>query len=270
MRNALSTYSGILQLNHETFAAIQSANQSIAFALRLVIVVGLIAGLGKVVGWRTVLAEPTIPERIEQASLIVDQLEFLLVETVPSRVPLGLEVLLSVEIEELYYSRVDALIVQVRAYLGQAQLVATELTPPLGIEQSRLVRLFGDWLATPFELLAAWAFFALITLLLVKTIGGTGTLPEHLNLLALGAAPYILMFVAYLPDVGQYALATQPLGRFLALITALWATAILVKALTVGHQVSAWRALGVVVAGAAIAFVLLPISAIFALVYILV
>ena len=269
MRTSLSIYSGILQLNHETFAAIQGASKNIAFALRLVILMGLIAGLGKIVGWRTLLAQPTMPDRVEQVGLRVDQLEHLLVETIPARIPLGFEVLLSVEIEEQYYGRVNSLIGQMRTYLSQAQTMANELAPPLGIRQSRAMRLFGEWLSTPFELLAIWITFALITLILVKTIGGTGTVAEHLNLMALGTAPYVLMIVAYMPDSGPYALATQPLGKMLALVALLWAGVILVKALTISHHISPWRAFAVLLASATIAFLLLPLATFFTVVYIL-
>lgn len=66
MKNALRTYSQILQLRGETIHALLQTEQGIAFAIRLFLIVGLIAGLGFWFGLPSAMRTPTTVERFDQ------------------------------------------------------------------------------------------------------------------------------------------------------------------------------------------------------------
>lgn len=65
MKNALRTYSQILQLRGDTIHTLLQSNQGIAFAVRLFPVVSLIASLGMWFGLPSALRTPTLVERFD-------------------------------------------------------------------------------------------------------------------------------------------------------------------------------------------------------------
>ncbi len=66
MRESLRTYSQILQLRGETIHVLLQSERGIAYALRLFLVVSLIAGLGMWAGLPASLRTPTMVERFDQ------------------------------------------------------------------------------------------------------------------------------------------------------------------------------------------------------------
>ena len=66
MKNALRTYSQILQLRGDTIHALLQSEQGIAFAVKLFLIVSLIAGLGMWAGLPSALRTPTLVERFDK------------------------------------------------------------------------------------------------------------------------------------------------------------------------------------------------------------
>ena len=67
MKNALRTYSQILQLRGDTIHTLLQSDQGIAFAIKLFLIVSLIAGLGMWFGLPSALRTPTVVERFDGA-----------------------------------------------------------------------------------------------------------------------------------------------------------------------------------------------------------
>lgn len=65
MKNALRTYSQILQLRSDTIHTLLQSDQGIAFAVKLFLIVSLIAGLGMWAGLPSALRTPTLVERFD-------------------------------------------------------------------------------------------------------------------------------------------------------------------------------------------------------------
>ena len=65
MKNALRTYSQILQLRSDTIHILLQSDQGIAFAVKLFLIVSLIAGLGMWAGLPSALRTPTLVERFD-------------------------------------------------------------------------------------------------------------------------------------------------------------------------------------------------------------
>ena len=65
MKNALRTYSQILQLRGDTIHTLLQSDQGIAFAVKLFLIVSLIAGLGMWAGLPSALRTPTLVERFD-------------------------------------------------------------------------------------------------------------------------------------------------------------------------------------------------------------
>jgi hypothetical protein len=72
MKNALHTYSQILQLRGDTIHTLLQSDQGIAFALKLFLVVSLVAGLGMWFGLPSALRTPTLAERFDNVIEEVD------------------------------------------------------------------------------------------------------------------------------------------------------------------------------------------------------
>lgn len=148
------------------------------------------------------------------------------------------------------------------------------LEPPLGTRPSRAIRLFGNWLATPFELLSSYLPLALVALLVAKALGGRATLPQHLVASALAVAPAWLLILTIPADLSRtfpitVAAGLSIFGRMLGLVAIVWAAAILLKALSVNHRFSVWRAAATVVLTYVVVYVLLPMTGLFAFGYLL-
>ncbi len=171
-------------------------------------------------------------------------------------------------------AEIDAAPEEVDGLLMKLRDGVAQFHPPLGVRFSRFVHIFGEWISTPFALLAQWAFFGLLLLVVVKLIGGTGTLRQHLVAVLLASAPLFLLFFAYVPDVApampiSFNPAFTYFGRILALLAAAWAVAILLKSLSVTHEFGVWRSLGAIVLTWAVIYVIFPVVSFLSVGYIL-
>ncbi|MCB0131235.1 MAG: hypothetical protein KDD78_10310 [Caldilineaceae bacterium] len=170
--------------------------------------------------------------------------------------------------------RVDAAPDQMRVILAQAKAEADRVEPPLGTRFSRVINLFGAWVATPFTVLAQWMLFGLVALLAAKSLGGRGTMTQHTVAMLLAAAPIVLTFMTYIPDLSGWlplstAAAVDYFGRFLALLGVAWSGLIVVRTLATAHEFSPWRAGGVLALTWFTIYVLAPVMTALAVGYIL-
>lgn len=138
---------------------------------------------------------------------------------------------------------------QADGIIRTAQSTVETLEPPLGSRFSQTVRLFGQWLSSPFVMMADWLPLVLVGLLVAKLLGGRGTITQHLVAASLAVAPAFLLFFSFASLSGladsfsvTMAAALIFLGRILALLAFVWAFLILVKSLSVAHEFSYWRA----------------------------
>ncbi len=138
---------------------------------------------------------------------------------------------------------------QADSIIRAAQSTVETLEPPLGSRFSQTIRLFGQWLSSPFIIMAGWLPLVLVGLLVAKVLGGKGTITQHLVAASLAVAPAFLLFFSFASLSGladsfsvTVAAALIFLGRILALLAFLWAFIILIKSLSVAHEFSYWRA----------------------------
>jgi hypothetical protein len=164
------------------------------------------------------------------------------------------------------------LVAQAEATPAQARQLAAEVRaevvraePPLGTRPSRIVRLGGEWLSAPLRLANDWLLFGLVLLLAAKLLGGRGTLPRHLSALLLAAAPLVLLIGLYIPNLDgvlsiAVAGAVHYYGRILVVLGLLWAALLLVRSLSVAHEISLWRAAGAIGLAWLTLYVLVPLG----------
>ena len=154
---------------------------------------------------------------------------------------------------------------QARQLAADVRAEAVRAEPPIGTRPSRIVRLGGEWLSAPLRLLNDWLVFALVLLLVVKLLGGRGTLSQHLGAMLLAAAPLVLLLGLYIPNLESVlsipmAGAVYYYGRILAVVGLLWATLVLLRTLSVAHGVSLWRAAGALALTCTAIYLLLPLA----------
>lgn len=247
MSSLWASYWKILKLDPEPFEAVKQAKDGFWLALKLLVVVSLIAGLGKLAGLGRLLERPTLADRAGEVALNI--------ETTAALIPL------------------PRLADQVATTAGVFRAVEEKLAniqPPLGVGPSRTIRLFGNWLATPFEIMATWLGFMLVIWLFARLMGGQGSLAQHIRLLLLAVAPQVLTLVNYTtPDGSMMNAPLGILGRILSLIALAWSLIIAVHALAVAHEIEHGQAVRIFITFALVVFVALPILGLLTGVYIL-
>ena len=264
-----NTYTGVLGLYSETFAAVKRSQDGLWLALKLCLIVGLIAGLGKWLGVRTTWAGlewvqdlPTVTEQVRATSKSMVHLSAQILSTAVT--------LPYPPLQQLLFAFSDFLQTGVTDLLANLETELAELVPPIGERPSRIVYQAGDWLSTPFEWMAEGLLFSLIILLFAKLMGGTGTLTEHLSLTALAVAPLVLTFFHHIPvDAPLVGFALGIFSRTLNLIIWPWTALILIKAIAIGHELSVWRAIATLVVAYVVVYVLMPLLFIAAVGYVL-
>jgi hypothetical protein len=156
---------------------------------------------------------------------------------------------------------------QARQFAADVRAEAVRAEPPIGTRPSRIVRLFGEWLSTPLRLANDWLLFALALLLVAKMLGGRAPLPKHLGAMMLAAAPLVLTLGLYIPSLEgvlsiPMAGAVHYYARILAVIGLLWAALLLLRTLSVAHEISLWRAAGAITLAWLALYVLLPLASV--------
>jgi hypothetical protein len=153
---------------------------------------------------------------------------------------------------------------QVDAFLAGVRQEAVNAQPPLGVPLSRTIRLAGDWLDSPLEFAATWLFFVLALLLAARSLGGSGSLRQHLTAALLATAPAVLLVGLFIPPIASatglpFAVALHVFARLIALIGVVWCAALLVKTVATAHGFTHWRALGAILLTVAVLLVVLPL-----------
>ncbi len=173
-----------------------------------------------------------------------------------------------------FIKQVEATPAQLEKLAADLRAEAVKAEPPVGTRASRVVHLFGAWLSAPFKLASDWLLFALALLLVAKLLGGRATLPKHLGAVALAAAPLVLLIGLYIPDLAgvltaPMAGAVHYYARILALIGLVWAGLILLRTVSVAHEISLWRTVGAITLTWVVLYVLLPLAGVFLTGYLL-
>lgn len=209
--------------------------------------------------------------------LSVDQIESWLMglTLAPERLAgMTLQLGLTPEQIERLRTEIDAAPEEVNQVLADLRAGVEQYHPPLGVRFSRFMHMFGEWLATPFVLLANWALFVLMLLVAAKLLGGSGTIRQHLTGMLVAAAPLVLLFLTYVPTVTpmlplSFNLAFDYVGRILALVGIGWAALILLKSMSVTHNFTIWRAAGAAVLAWSMIYIVIPVFSFLAVGYIL-
>jgi len=247
MPSLWQNYWKILKLDPEPFDLAKQAGDGMWFALKLFVIIGLIAGLGKLAGLGQVLERPTLAQRAGNVAVTIE-------EAAPEmRLP-WLAPRMD-NIAEIFYSI-------------ESKLEA--LQPPLGVGPSRTISLLGNWLATPFEMLSGWLGFIVVIWLFARLMGGQAPLARHVSLLLLAAAPQVLTIIDYMPlSPGIVNAPAGILGRLFSLIALIWSLVIVVNGLAIAHDVERREALKIMAVFVVVIFVVLPVLSLLAGIYIL-
>lgn len=120
--------------------------------------------------------------------------------------------------------------------------------PPLGKQASQAIIIVGQWLGSPFTLLASWLVAGAFVFVCAKMLGGQGSLREHMGLALLAFAPQVLTIIGSFSFVP----ALKPLAGIFFVVAWLWSLAILVVALRRAHDISTGRAAGTLVLACAL------------------
>lgn len=148
-------------------------------------------------------------------------------------------------------ARISATPGELQGLIDRLSAIAATTEPALGVPASGALQILGRWLATPLQLLASWALFALVLLVVARLIGGHGTLPEHIAAVALAGAPLVLTLGLYIPDISAltsipFDFALRLVGRFFALIGLAWAALLLIRTLSLAHGFTPWRSVAAI------------------------
>ncbi len=262
MQTAWRKYNAILRLETEPFLAIKQAQDGLWWALKLFFVIGLIVGLGK---WADLgLGRPTLAERVQTLSNGLGQAGTEIEQAGANMSGLS-EQFLGGPIRGIgSFLTGDA-----TEFLTGLETRVIALEPPLGVRPSRIVKLFGDWLGTPFQLMANWLPFTLLVMVIAKLWGGRGTLRQHLSLAALAVAPQVLALLTFVPTSSVMGIALGIFGQALSLVATIWSLAILLKAVTIAHEIELKKSALTLIAAFVVVYIALPIAQIMVISYIL-
>ncbi len=247
MSSLWQNYWKILKLDPEPFELAKQASDGIWFALKLFVVVALIAGLGKLTALGQVLERPTLAQQAGRVAQSIDE------AAAGIRLP-----------------RIAAAVSDVSGIFRTVETRLEAIQPPLGTSASRSLRLIGNWLASPFEMLASWLGFIIVIWLFARFMGGQASITQHVSLLLLAVAPQVLNIINYMPLSTSVANAPAGiLGRILSLVALVWSLVIVVNGLAVAHDVERRDAVKILALFVVVVFVVLPIVGLLAGVYVL-
>ncbi len=264
MRRRLKIYSQILQLDTKAMLAFKHAPDGLARALQLFFTVTLIAGLGIWLGIPVQIDRPVLYEVLEDAQTAITSFTTAIEPFLEANIPL---LPAPENIAGFIGGAAEAAGEVTNNLLELAETEAELVSPPLGPRPSRVIRLFGLWISVPFAIMANWFSLLLVAMLAAKILGGRATLSQHLTAVLLSAAPLVLIFPAFIPDLSRvipitFAFAIALFSRILTLVGYAWAALILIKGLALAHEFSWWRALGILVLSAALLYILIPLAAV--------
>ena len=251
MQTAWHKYNAILRLETEPFLAIKQAQDGLWWALKLFFVIGLIVGLGK---WATI-GQATLAEQVQTRASQVEEIGTQIEQAGANMSGLS-EQLLGVPIRGIG----SFLTGDVTEFLTGIENMVFSLEPPLGARPSRIVKLFGDWLGTPFQLMANWLPYTLLVMVIAKLWGGKGTLRQHLSLTALAVAPQLLAVLTFVPPTSVMGIALGIFGQTLSLVAVIWSLGILLKAVAIAHEIELKKSALILVGTFVVLYIALPIA----------
>ena len=213
MMSLLRAYPKILILSAEPIEAVRDNRDGLWFAIRLFLLVALIAGLAGLAAIPGAVDELTLAERVNG---LARRLE----EAIPITPWIFEDVL-----RELV-NAIDQVVAEIQA-----------VEPPLGVRPSRLLRLFGAWLQRLLTWLASWLGMALVTWFFARLMGGEGRLRAHVSVAMLAVAPLALLLLLDLLAGYQDAnLFLSYMSWIFELALWVWSAAILARAISLVHH----------------------------------
>jgi hypothetical protein len=252
MNSLLKNYWKILLLDRAPFEALREAPDAMLFALKLCLLVGVIAGAGKLARIPEIRQRVTLSDRL---TTLTEKLQTIQ-EKLPPAVTQAYRVLAIIATRDRQAGRqppLDPLIQKI----GEFQATLATFQPPLGRVVSNILDLIGEWLVTPLDMLALWLIPILWVALGAKMMGGGGSLRQHVSLMLLALAPQALTFFSYLPAAASGTLAT--IAGVLNAIALAWSLAILVLAVAVANRYTAGQAFKAVAVTLVVIYVALPL-----------
>ena len=235
----MTTYFGrawrILMMDPGELRQHLSEPNAMAVSLSLAVVAGLIAGLGELTGVGADLTQPSAAERAQQSASAM--------AAIPGSLPEGIAGI------------VEPITSEVSMVLTNLSTALESVEPPLGAQTSQVLRSFGAWLSTPFNMLAGLMVVTLPMVLVARWLGGTGTLRNQVSLLLLALLPQALTVLDSFPVAGTLA----SLAWILGVLALVWSAVILLRGLAVANGVTMGRAIGIVAVAIGVFFVLAPV-----------
>jgi hypothetical protein len=209
MMTLFNQFLGILTLKTPVYVAIKKNENGVWIALRLFIIVAMLATIGQLSTVGAQLQKPDVSNFFDNLAQRFDQ--------IGSLHPL------------LLGKVMDALAEKAQ----EASAFFISLQPPLGKDTSLVLRATGRWLQIPLMLLANWLTVSMIIFLAARLFGGKGSLREHVSLFLLAFLPQALaVFNSFSALSSGFALA----GQVLLVVAWIWGFLILVVVLNVAHD----------------------------------
>ena len=217
----MRTFWKILTLDSGAYSGIKNDPQGFATTLKLFAVVGLILAIGQLTALSGVLQQRSAYQEMQEAA---------------ARLQGAVE-------GRFIPARISEPVNAFAQTLSEVAGVLEAGQPPLGKPASEAIMVLGQWLGSPFALLAAWLVAGAFVFICAKILGGQGSLREHMALVLLAFAPQVLTVF------GSFSIfpALKPLAGILFVVACLWSLAILVVGLRHAHVYSTGRAVGTLV-----------------------
>jgi hypothetical protein len=211
MMTSFTQLLGILTLKSPAYSAIKMDENSVWIALRLFIIVAMLATIGQLSSVGAQLQKPDLSNFFDNMALRFE------------------------EIGRLHPLLLGTVMGDLADKANEASALITSFQPPLGKDTSLVLRAAGRWLQTPLTLLANWLTVSMIIFLAARLFGGKGSLREHVSLFLLAFLPQALVvFNSFNAINSGFALA----GQILLVVAWIWGFLILVAALKSVHDLN--------------------------------
>jgi hypothetical protein len=235
MKSIWSTFWKTLILSEEPFNAVKRARDGFCFSLKLFLLVVVIASIPSLAELPKAVAQPTLAERVEDLAQRID-------DAAPMA-PWFLSKLLD----------------ELAAAVDDVARTITTFEPPLGVRPSRLLRDFGAWLESIFNVLAGWLGMAFGLWVVARFMGGNGSLRVHMSLVLLAVFPLVFSLIFdFLGDLFTSDLWLVYIGWIIRLGLWLWGLVIAIRALSIAHTMALDKAVAVMILWVLFFVILLP------------
>lgn len=195
-----------------------AAQSSLRTALLIVLVVGLIIGaVSALLGIPGLFRSPQdeVARGIASFEDILDQVMSFSGQSTPE----------TAAVIDLIKSGIETW----KPYIEQLAAVSAPLPSFFG----RFLNWIGNWLSSPFSLMASWLAISIWIMLFARLLGGRGSLVSYLSASSLSVIPHLLSIFGFVPC----------LGGVLGLAAGIWGLVIQYKAVQVSHDLSQGRSI---------------------------